>query len=113
MIVKILGGHHSGEVYNIDSDNNHIQLLEYSSPVISQNTFQQITNSTVATHRYRRLEFKYIKHYMSDGCTERWNELEFNNIFIPAESTPEYERTLKEVFSSLLSAEFKHKQREV
>lgn len=101
--ITILGGCHNGQEYNLLKGLTHIQLSEYAK-VNDYNTSEFYTNSTTKVHTYRKLDFKFVKDFSRSVIRNSWKELEDLNIFIPNDTTLEYEETLKQVIGKALKA---------
>ena len=102
--VTILGGYHNGQEYNLLKGLTYVQLQEIGRSVelLSKNSCYHNTTSRV--HTYRKLDFVYRKDLKLHFLITSWKELEDLNIFVPNDTTPEYEETLKQVICKALNA---------
>lgn len=103
--ITVLGGYHNGQEYNLLKGLTHIQLSEYAK-INSYNTSKFYTNSVTKVHTYRKLDFKFVKDFSRSVIHNSWKELEDLNIFIPNDTTTEYEETLKQVIGKALKADW-------
>lgn len=111
MNIIILGGYHNGECFSVSDDITHIKLAENYSQT-SYESFSESAEVTTKVHSYRKVQVNYIKDYHrssfgSPVCFESYKQMEDIGLFVPSDTPYNYEKTLLEVFSKLLNAEFK------
>ena len=111
MDIIILGGHHNGEKHSVSDDTTFLKLAEHYSQTTYE-SFSESTEVTIKVHSYRKVQVNYIKDYHrasfgSPVCYESYGQMEDIGLFVPSDTPYNYEKTLLEVFSKLLNAEFK------
>jgi len=107
--VIILGGYHNGDKFKVNSKLDKIDLLEsvedYNRPLMSN-------NATLNAHGYKKLNMEFHKDVHKTPFVKTYREMEDLNIFVPQETTPEYEDTLREVIGKALNARWYPKYQE-
>lgn len=107
--VTILGGYHNGSKLKVNSKFDRIDLLEsvedYNRPLMSN-------SATLNARRYKKLNLEFHKGVRKTPFAKTYLEMEDLNIFVPQETTPEYEDTLREVIGKALNAHWYPKYQE-
>lgn len=110
--ITIFGGYHNGQEYNLLKDVTYVQLQE-DVRIHDYTTSGFYTNKPIKVHTYRKLDVRYVKDFKRSPMTNSWKQLEDLNIFIPEETSTEYEETLKKIIGKALNANWIRKYEEI
>ena len=107
----VLGGYHNGT--EIETKLDRIDLIE--TPLPNSHPYKDTpcpTYEQLKVHRYKRVQLDYIKDYRryeqpyGHGIVEKYLKLEDIGLFVPVDTPESYIEVLKQVFKTLLCANF-------
>lgn len=108
----ILGGYHNGT--EIETELDWIDLIETPLPhkVLYKET-KAPSWEQLKVHSYKRVHLEYIKDYRryeqpyGHGVVEAYLKMEDIGLFVPVDTPESYIEVLKQVFKTLLGADFR------
>jgi len=107
----VLGGYHNNRIIEVDDSVNIIDLVE-DLPLNGTYNTKEPDLVTMHVHTYKRVNFKHKKDIVKVGWESGvwggtyWQELNFNSVFVPITTPPQYIDTLREVFDLLLKQQY-------
>ena len=103
----ILGGYHNGNELQVYSELKYLKLVEDKQETPLCSKFSTVVETSFKEHEYRKVDTKYRKRHKTLASGESsWLESEDIGLFIPVESSKQYEDTLQEVIQKVLTAEW-------
>lgn len=108
----ILGGYHNGKELQVHSELKYLRLVEDRQETPLYSKFSTVETS-FKEHEYRKVDTKYRKSHKTLASGESsWLESEDIGLFIPVESSKQYEDTLQEIIQKALTVEWMPKYSE-
>lgn len=103
----ILGGYHNGITLQVYSELKYLKLVEDERKPPLYSEFSTTDEVYIKEHEYRKVDTKYCKSFKRyDSGNSTWLESEDIGLFIPVESSIEYENTLQEIVKKALTVEW-------
>ena len=103
----ILGGYHNGKELQVHSELEYLRLVEDNQYPPLYSKFSTVVEVQFKLHEYRKVDTKYRKGYKGLASGESYClESEDIGLFIPVESSKQYEDTLRQVVQKALAVEW-------
>ena len=103
----ILGGYHNGNKLQVHSELKYLRLVEDKQEPPSYSKFSTVVEASFKEHEYRKVDTKFRKRHKTLASGESsWLESEDIGLFIPVESSKQYENTLQEIIQKALTADW-------
>ena len=103
----ILGGYHNGKELQVHSELECLRLAEDRQDTPLYSKFSTVVEVQFKLHEYRKVDTKYRKSFKRyESGESSWLESEDIGLFIPVESSKQYEDTLQEIIQKALTVEW-------
>lgn len=106
----ILGGYHNGNKLQVHSELKYLRMVEDKQEPPLYSKFSTNVAVYFKEHEYRKVDTKYRKSFKRyESGESSWLESEDIGLFIPIESSKQYEDTLQKVIQKVLTVEWTSK----
>ena len=103
----ILGGYHNGKELQVNSELEYLRLVEDKQDTPLYSRFSTVVKVSFKEHKYRKVNTKYRKGYKMLASGDSYClETEDIGLFIPVESSKQYEESLQKVIQKALNVEW-------
>lgn len=103
----ILGGYHNGNELQVYSDLKYLKLVEDKQEPPLYSKFSTTVEVYFKEHEYRKVDTRYRKSFKRyESGESSWLESEDIGLFIPTESSKQYEDALQKVIQQALTVDW-------